>query len=1093
MSSGAPAGHPSPGVGGRRIAWRLARGLLLLVALLVLPVAGTWWVIGQAETAEQRQAQAVAEEELADLAARLGHLASPQAHYQEVLLRLARSFAWKTPQQPLLGRLPPGTSLYLFDARGKRKPWPGFRSDLVVVSQRFLAALDRLGGESAPQLTKADKQVGDSFAGDAECLPRLARQPGRLCDLNALGIKRLAGRFPVRFRDGTTGSLLAWLDTTRLPRRRLVRDAVARLQRLAGPRFGFGWLEPARPARNGSGRGRRLAARWLPLLSRERLPGIFQAGKVLFGVGSLPDGVRVVACRAVPAPSVRFGGWRGLLVAIVLEILMLAAWQGAFGATLALPIRVQLMGIFGLAGLAALGALLGVSQAYREARQEALIRKGQANALSTLEKIDGTFPSAYAFLIREYRDLGRTLATLGGAVPPAFRPLDGAPGVAPLPASPVGDGRGDDAPRPANAPAEVPAGASGTAAPLPAAPSSAFGTVSAPAPDRASEARPLPPLDGPFLNPLRQRFQEGLVEMACVIDRENRPRFRLPPEDPTAAPDSITQNTFRLLLNLGIQILRKSSAEDAPPEAAGGGSMFSILLDRPTDDLIKNRAGLQSVSLAGEQKAAFIDLVFGPDGKPRYCVLVLHDRKVLQDRFLRRSQLGFRGSSGLRLVAFPRSEEAEVRPVGDASVFQSPDMVHLRDRARQTKTVVHRRGRVGLEECLLTAMPGRTLTEFSLALVTPFGPIAEGARAISRMFRLVTLVLLLFTLLLAIRLADALLKPIRELGVGVEDLAALRLDRPVILATGDELEEIARGLNTVMGDMQELALARTVQEHLLPAGPLRVGALACQGWMRSTSDMGGEWFDHLALPGDRLAFVVAGIAGQGISSALVMAMCKMALRLHLQGEGATPAAVLKALDQHLRFHVRRLTDVVVFLGIIDARSGTLVCCGAGGCLAFLLPATGPIGLLPVNPWGLGGQHHPRLDDHQEVIPAGGRLVVCLTGLAGAGSPVAGQPAPGVGSGDGPARPPSPATAAGDPAAPRVPPGAAPAASFLPSTGAEPSSGLLRLQDILGRRRDLPLVVFGPEVFRILDGEEGAGSGRTAQSLLVVHRGEGEEG
>ncbi|RCK79907.1 MAG: Serine phosphatase RsbU, regulator of sigma subunit [Candidatus Ozemobacter sibiricus] len=937
-----------------------------MLLLVVAPFASLWWVIGVTEAAATRRELAAAEEELADLTARLGKLASAKSYYQEVVERLARSFAWRTPQAPILERLPPGTSLFLFDEHGRRLAHPGFRRDLQVVSQRFLSALVRLASEPTLVMTKAERQVGESFAGDAECLLRLARNQGRLCDLRPLGIDRLGGWFPVRFRHGRPGSLVVWIEASRIPRRRLVRQAVERLQVLTGPRYRFAWLHLDRPRQHGTGRGRRVAARWLPILRRPRLSGIlrvaFPSGSppgspaepasslhggavaglprddVLLGIHTLAEGFRVVAGRRVPRPPRQFAGWRALLVVLGVEAVLAALWQAVFGVSLTLSVRTQLIGIFGLAGLAGLGALLGVSQIYRESRQEALIRESQQHALSTLEKIDGAYSSAFSFLVREYRELTQRLISTD-------RP-----------------------------PAEV-------------------------------------------MAPLRRWHAEGLIDMVCLIDQHEKVVFRLPETVPAYAALPVSQNLFTLLQNLAVQILRKTGGGEAagaagrgpgepetseavsgpvPLEAGTPGSgavelsadeasprrrsMFSILLDRPIDDLIKNRAGLQQVSLAGEQKAAFVDLAYGADGKPRYCLLVLHDRKVLQERHLRHIQGVFQRNSSFRVLAFPQEEESGVPALGDPEQLAARDVVRLRELVSQTRTVAHRQGRLGVAECLLSAMPGRTMSEYALALVTPFGPIAERARAISQTFGLLTVISLLFTLLLSIRLAGALLGPIRELTTGIEDLTSLRLDRPVQIATGDELEEIGKGLNAIMAEMQELALARTVQEQLLPAGPLRVGALEVQGWMRPASDVGGELFDYLGLADGRLAFMVADVSGQGISSALVMAMGKMALRLHLDTEAPVPAAVLRAVDQHLRLHVRRLANVAVFLGLADPATGIVTYTGAGSSQAFHVAREGRVHALPVGAIGLGAAHYPVLEDRQLALGPGDRLVICTDGL-----------------------------------------------------------------------------------------------------------------
>ncbi|MEZ0491115.1 SpoIIE family protein phosphatase [Kineococcus sp. TBRC 1896] len=59
--------------------------------------------------------------------------------------------------------------------------------------------------------------------------------------------------------------------------------------------------------------------------------------------------------------------------------------------------------------------------------------------------------------------------------------------------------------------------------------------------------------------------------------------------------------------------------------------------------------------------------------------------------------------------------------------------------------------------------------------------------------------------------------------------------------------------------------------------------------------LGGDWWDLLPLPGDRVAVVVGDVAGHGVHAAAAMAQLRTALRAYLL-EGHSPAAALDRLD-----------------------------------------------------------------------------------------------------------------------------------------------------------------------------------------------------
>ena len=887
----------------------MSRQKILFLIVLILPFLAGFWIIEQAEKATSEKQNAEAEQELSELNARLLKTAAPHIHFQELLERVSRGLSWDSDVEPFLTQLPSSARLYLFDESGKRLVKEGFRNDLVVMSQRFLDGLQRVAGDPAFAMKKADKQAGDAFVGDAESLFVIGRNPDRLCDLTSLGVRRLGGWFRIHSRGrrggrgGRGGHILALIETRGIPDMKLVRQAIERIQKLAGPPFQFGWLFMERPSLNGNGHGKRLSTRVLPLLSRPQLPRIFHEKGSIFAVGYLPSGFRLVAARPGIIVSKKFGDLRAFLVVAFFAVLMPTLWHSIFGLTVTLSVRGQLIGIFGLAGLASLGALIGVSQAYREARQEALIRENQRNALRIMEKIDGNFESAFSYLLREYRGYSRALEANPGS----------------------------------------------------------FASI---------------------LRPLERYHSEGLIEHVSLVNGSGSPCFRIPAEFPGMGANSVSQNIGRLLDNLGIQILRKYNSAQPDQEQGNSNSMFSVLLDRPVDDLIKNRAVLQSVSMAGEEKSAFLDLAFDKEGKVLFSLMILHDPKALEARHLKTTQGVFRRHSPFKLLAFPRHENSGVPMLGDRRILDSMEVVHLKDLVGQTQSVACRLARLDHEEVLLSAMPGRNLRDYSLAMVTPFAPISDKAHAISRSFLALAVGSVTFTLLVSLLLANSLLKPIRELTTGIDHLTSLRLDHQVEISTGDELEEIGNGLNSILSDMQEIALARTVQEQLLPAEPVAVGSVRCRGWMRPASDVCGELYDYIELPGGRLALVLVDISGKGISSALVMAMCKMALRLHLDMDSTSPSAILNLLDQHLRLNVRRVTNVVVFLGIANPASRTLTFSGGGGCFPFLFPPGGNGELLSLGAVGLGSQQYPQLVDRTiRGLEPGTRLAVSTDGLA----------------------------------------------------------------------------------------------------------------
>lgn len=86
----------------------------------------------------------------------------------------------------------------------------------------------------------------------------------------------------------------------------------------------------------------------------------------------------------------------------------------------------------------------------------------------------------------------------------------------------------------------------------------------------------------------------------------------------------------------------------------------------------------------------------------------------------------------------------------------------------------------------------------------------------------------------------------------------------------------------------ELSIAREIQQNLLPKEFGRFASSSVTGINVPCQTVGGDYFDVVALPGDRAGFIIADVSGKGISAALLTSM--------LQGAFAAVTAVKEPLD-----------------------------------------------------------------------------------------------------------------------------------------------------------------------------------------------------
>ncbi len=143
---------------------------------------------------------------------------------------------------------------------------------------------------------------------------------------------------------------------------------------------------------------------------------------------------------------------------------------------------------------------------------------------------------------------------------------------------------------------------------------------------------------------------------------------------------------------------------------------------------------------------------------------------------------------------------------------------------------------------------------------------------------------------------------------------------------------------------EELRLASDIQLRLLPASPPPLARSSLTGGIRTSREVGGDFYDYLDFGGGNIGIAVADVSGKGIPAALLMTTIQASLRAEgPKSEG--PAAVIARLNASLyeRSDVEKFATI--FYALYDDSTGIVRYTNAGSYPAFVLSAEGRINRL----------------------------------------------------------------------------------------------------------------------------------------------------
>ena len=183
----------------------------------------------------------------------------------------------------------------------------------------------------------------------------------------------------------------------------------------------------------------------------------------------------------------------------------------------------------------------------------------------------------------------------------------------------------------------------------------------------------------------------------------------------------------------------------------------------------------------------------------------------------------------------------------------------------------------------------------------------------------------------------------------------------------------------------EIETARQIQGSILPDLPAQLNGVSLAHCYLPASEVGGDFYDVIALEDGRLAVAVGDVAGHGVSSGLVMSMVRSALAVQVKFKPEVED-VFETLNHVVHESARRRLLTTLLYAVVDPKAYTVRFASAGHLYPYRMTSGGEVKVLESTAYPLGVRPRLNLETREARLQPGDALFLSTDGLVEARGP-----------------------------------------------------------------------------------------------------------